>query len=339
MGKLITNELKTLLKCIKKDQRIIIPPSIGYDSGIHKINTKHIAVATDPCTGVPKKWFGWLLINYAASDLALSGAQPEFCTINLLGPTSTKPATFQKIMKQICKAAKELNIAIIRGHTGTYDSLSDMIGVTTVYGPIKLKNLITPANAKPGNLILCTKPLGLETITNFATSNKPLAQKLFGPEQQKNLSKEIRMQTCVPEALQLAKSHVVQAMHDATEGGFASALKEMAEASKVGFRINWEKLPITKEALALQTHFKLTDQQLLSMSSTGTILAAIEPKDKQKVEKALRKNNLKPSFIGEFTREKTQILTKHKKETSFPQNADDPYSQILSSKPKKKLLL
>ena len=52
-------------------------------------------------------------------------------------------------------------------------------------------------------------------------------------------------------------------MHDATEGGFVAALNELAQASNVGFRVDWEKLPITKEASALQSYFKLTDEQLL----------------------------------------------------------------------------
>ena len=55
------------------------------------------------------------------------------------------------------------------------------------------------------------------------------------------------MQSCVREALQLARTGGVHAMHDATEGGFVAALNELAEASKVGFRVDWEKIPIAKK--------------------------------------------------------------------------------------------
>ena len=85
MGKLHSAELKKLLSCIKKDSRVVIPPMVGYDSGVHLLGDKYVVVASDPCIGVPEEWFGYLLVNYAASDLALSGAKPEFCTINLLG--------------------------------------------------------------------------------------------------------------------------------------------------------------------------------------------------------------------------------------------------------------
>jgi hydrogenase maturation factor len=332
MGKLPNKELKTLLSCIKKDSRVIIPPTIGYDSGVHLIDDKYVVIATDPCTGVPQEWFGWLLINYAASDVALSGAKPEFCTINLLGPKSTKPATFQKIMRQTCKAADELGIAIVRGHTGMYDSLSDLLGVATVYGSVQLEKLITPGNAKPGDLILCTKPLGLETITNFSLTHKAMAQRLFGAEQQEKLSEQVRMQSCVKEALQLAEISGIHAMHDATEGGFVAALNELAEASKVGFRVNWEKIPVCKEVLALQDYFKFNDAQVLAVSSTGTILAAVDAQAQERVEATLSSNGLSACFLGEFTENKERVLIKKRIEVSFPQVADDPYTLILSGK-------
>jgi len=332
MGKLASDELRKLLNCIKKDARVVIPPMVGYDSGVHLIDGKYIVVASDPCTGVPEEWFGYLLINYAASDVALSGAKPEFCTINLLGPKTTKPETFQKIMKQTCMAAAELQIAIVRGHTGIYDSLTDFLGVATVYGATQLEKLITSANAKPGDLILCTKSLGLETVTNFSLIQRKLAGELFGAEQQEKLSRQVRMQSCVREAQQLAKTGDVHAMHDATEGGFISALNELAEASGVGFRVNWEKIPLTMELRTLQNYFNLSDEQLLSMSSTGTILAAVDASAREKVKATLRQSGLSGCFIGEFTENKEKVLVRNSHEVPFPQVANDPYDRILSGK-------
>ncbi len=58
MGKLSSEELRAILNCIKKDSRVIVPPMVGYDSGVHLIDGKYMVVATDPCTGVPEEWFG-----------------------------------------------------------------------------------------------------------------------------------------------------------------------------------------------------------------------------------------------------------------------------------------
>ena len=332
MGKLSNHELKKLLNYVRKDSRVVIPPMIGYDSGVHKVDGKYLVVASDPCTGVPEEWFGYLLINYAASDVALSGAKPQFCTINLLGPPKTKPEIFQKIMKQTSLAADELDIAIVRGHTGTYDTLQGLVGVATVYGTANLEKLITPANAKPGDLILCTKPLGLETIVIFTLTQTKLAQELFGEEKQKKLSRQVRLQSCVVEAQQLAKTGVVHAMHDATEGGFVAALNELAQASDVGFSVEWEKIPKSVELMALQSFFNLSDEQLLSMSSTGTVLAAVNSQATEKVTASLRQSGLTAHFIGKFTENKDRVLVRSGKEIAFPEAPNDPYSLILSGK-------
>ena len=234
-------------------------------------------------------------------------------------------------MKQTCDAAEELDIAIVRGHTGMYESLSGLLGVATVYGAVQLEKLITPANAMPGDLIMCTKPLGLETVTNFSLTHQRLAVELFGAAQQENLSSQIRMQSCVWEAQHLAKTGVVHAMHDATEGGFLVALNELAEASGVGFRVDWEKIPLSREVLALQNYFNLTDEQVLAMSSTGTVLAAVDAKATDKVKAALMQNGLSAYFIGEFKENKDKILVKLGKESSFPKVSNDPYTSIISS--------
>jgi hydrogenase maturation factor len=332
MGKLATEELKKLLNCIDKDARVLVPSKPGYDSGVHEIDGKYLVVSTDPCIGVPEEWFGWLLIHYAASDVALFGAHPQFCTINLLGPQSTKPKTFQKIMKQTCNAAKQLETAIVTGHTGTYKGLSTLVGVCTAYGTVDKDKLITPGGAKPEDLIFCVKPVGLEVAVNFAILNKKHAEKLFGVRPAQRLTKLVPSQSCVKEALLLAGIEGVHSMHDATEGGLAAALNEMTEASHAGFRVEFEGIPIPREVHKLQERFKLSDEQVLSMSSTGTIVAAVDPAIKDKVEKTLRQHGIEANRLGCFSQSKQRILLKNGRKTSFPSKVEDPYERILFGK-------
>jgi hydrogenase maturation factor len=332
LGKLAREELLKLLSCIRKDPRVIVPPMSGYDSGVHLMGDKCVVISTDPCTGVPDEWFGWLLIHYAASDVALFGAKPEFCTINLLGPLSTKPQAFQAAMRMACSAADELDMAIVTGHTGTYDCFSKLVGVCTAYGTVEPNKLITPGKARYGDVILCTKTLGLETLINFSLTHKVLAQRLFGVEEAEKLGHLVPLQSCVCEALQLARMGGVHAMHDATEGGLVAALNEMAEASGVGFRVELEKVPISPEAQTLQENLGLSDEQMLSISSTGTIIAALDPKAKGKVKKTLLRNGISARFLGTFKESRDRVLVKNRKDTSFPQVADDPYNTILSLK-------
>lgn len=332
MGKLDKNDLDTLLKCVKKYPEVVVPPMAGFDSGVHSIDDKYLVVSTDPCIGVPEEWFGWLLIHYAASDVALFGAKPQYCAINLLGSSLTKPQTFHRIMQQTCKAADELQMSIVTGHTGTYDGLATLVGTCTAYGIIDKHKLITPACAKPGDIIFCIKPLGLETAVNFALTHRTLADKLLGVNQTDELRRQIQMQSCVKEALLLSDANAVHAMHDTTEGGLTASLNEMADASKLGFRIDFNKIPIHGAVRLLQNCFQLSDNQVLSISSTGTIIASAKPEAQNIIQNIMSSAGAAAKSIGIFTKNKTRILVKDEKETIFPEAAEDPYQMILSGK-------
>ncbi|MDH5448101.1 MAG: AIR synthase-related protein [Candidatus Bathyarchaeota archaeon] len=330
VGKLATEELKKLLRCIKKHPKVIIPPAPGFDSGVQITNENEcLVVSTDPCIGVPEKWFGWLLIHYAASDVALFGAKPEFCTITLLGPPSTKANTFIKIMEQVCAVADELNMTVVTGHTGTYDGLSTLVGTCTAYGTVSKDRLITPGGARAGDHIICTKQIGLETVVNFVLTHEALAESLFDVARTYVLQSLVNMQTCVKEAYLLAEVGGVHAMHDITEGGLVAALNEMAESSSLGFAVDLEKLPILEEALILQKYFGLSQRELLSISSTGTLLTAIDPERKDQALQELLKHGIDASFIGTFTKNKKRLIQHGKKKTVFPKTAEDPYAKIM----------
>jgi hydrogenase maturation factor len=319
-----------MLACIKKHPKVTIPPIPGYDSGVHILNEKeYLVVSTDPCINMPEKWFGWLLIHYAASDVALFGAKPEFCTITLLGPPKTKADTFIKIMEQVCTTAEELKMAVVTGHTGTYDRLSTIVGACTAYGTVNKDRLITPGGARVGDVIICTKRIGLETVVNFALTHRALAESLFNVIRAQKLRNLVNMQTCVKEALLLADVGEVHAMHDTTEGGLVTALNEMADSSNLGFIANWEKLLFSEELQVLKTHFNLSQRELLSTSSTGTLLATVAPQKKDLALEELQKHGVEANLIGTFTKTKKRLIQHGKKKVAFPKITEDPYARIM----------
>ena len=153
----------------------------------------------------------------------------------------------------------------------------------------------------------------------------------MGVQQTKKLSELVSLQSCVKEALLLAGLDGVHALHDATEGGVTSALNELAEASKVGFRVDWNSFLFPESVQILKDTYRLSDSQLLSMSSTGTFLVAVAPDAKTNVESVLLQNGVDARFVGVFTKDLGRVLVKNKKETVFPSQADDPYARILST--------
>jgi hydrogenase maturation factor len=106
----------------------------------------------------------------------------------------------------------------------------------------------------------------------------------------------------------------------------------LAEASEVGFRVEFEKIPISPEVSAIKKTFRLSEDQMLSLSSTGTLVAAVDAHAKDKVEETLRRNGFSGSFLGAFTKSQSRILVKNKRTMPFPRVADDPYDRILLSK-------
>jgi len=331
LGKLPTNDLKKLLAPVRSGSDVIVPPMPGYDSGVHLLNDKCVVVSTDPCLNVPEQWFGWLLVHFAASDVALFGASPKFCAINLLAAPVTCVEALRRVMSQAAQAADELGMSIVTGHTGMYEEVGTLIGVCTAYGIVERDKLITPGNAKAEDMVLCTKMLGLEALVNFALMQPVAATKLFGREQAEKLGTMVPMQSCVKEALLLAETGKVHAMHDATEGGLLAALNELADASGVGFRVEYERILISNEAKKLQKHFGLTNEQMLALSSTGCVVAAVEASTARDVKQLLQDMGYAASIIGTFTQERERIIIENGVEKPFPTAAEDLYDRILSS--------
>lgn len=332
LGKLAPEHLRKLLACIKGSPEILVPPKPGFDCGVHHIDdARCLVISTDPCINVPIQHFGWLLFHYTASDLSVFGASPQYCAVQLLSHPGTHQDILRKVMRQFCEAADELGTIIVTGHTGTYKGLDGLLGVCTAYGIINRTDLITPAGAKPNDLILCTKSIGLETLTNLALENRRLADRLFGKTSARRLSGLVRMQSCVEEATILSKARGTSAMHDATEGGIVACMNEIADASNVGFVVDFSSIPIPYELNLLSKHFRLTRTQTLSISSTGTLLVAISKENENRILHTLKQKGLDARVIGVFTQDKKRVMIVDRQERKFPTVSDDPYARITSS--------
>jgi hydrogenase expression/formation protein HypE len=329
MGKFTFDELKEIISCVPTNPNVVIPPKPGFDAGVHILDSDtYLVVATDPCIGVPRSWFGWLMIHYSASDVALFGATPQYCTINLLGTASTDKTQFIEIMEQACHACKALGITIITGHTGTYHGISEIVGTCTVYGTVPANQLITPGGAQPNDNILLTKPIGFETLINYTLAHQATARQLFGADRASWIVEQVPQQSCVKDAILLA-ANGVSAMHDATEGGLIAALHEMGDAADRGFIVESAQLPFTLETQRLTHYFQFSQTQKLSMSSTGTLIAAIAPQFTTKAIHDLTIAGLQPHVVGQFTDDTdTRVLLTEKGETPFPRYSEDPYALL-----------
>jgi hydrogenase maturation factor len=87
-------------------------------------------------------------------------------------------------------------------------------------------------------------------------------------------------------------------MHDPTEGGVATALRELAWAAGVGLRIRSEVIPTLPETQALCNHYHLDP---LGLIASGALLIVVPSAEADLVLARLGRAEIPATVIGEVT--------------------------------------
>jgi len=69
----------------------------------------------------------------------------------------------------------------------------------------------------------------------------------------------------------------------------------------------------------------------MSISSTGTNVAAVSPKAEGAVSEALRRRGTVATCVGAFKESADRTLTHNNKKENFPLRADDPYGKMINA--------
>ena len=87
----------------------------------------------------------------------------------------------------------------------------------------------------------------------------------------------------------------IHAMHDATEGGVAQGLTELAKASNLGMLINVDKVPLINSS---KDFWEALDLNPLGVISSGTLIISVSQQNTSAVIKALKNKGIEASEIG-----------------------------------------
>lgn len=280
---------------------VIVGPRMGVDGAVLETEQGFMVIAEDPIFPGPTmspEDFGWLTVHIGASDVAVMGVEPRYMTYSLLLPPGTSEEYIQRLTGSIDKHAKELGIAIVGGHTGFYGAVTiPTIGGITVWG--QGPDYITPAGARTGDAIIMTKGAAIEAAALLASEleaklmEKGMDRKLV--ERAKQRLKEI---TVVEDARLASDAGGVHAMHDATEGGLARGLWEIAQASNSGLQIQRGKVLLPPDIKAICEFFKLNPYEVIS---EGTLLLTCDPSRIKKVLNIFQDAGIDAAVIGEVT--------------------------------------
>lgn len=330
IGKLDLTEFETfILKRLgKPDNSILVPPLTGVDAGVIDIgNNQVLIVAEDPIFQVPKQspeMFGWYTVHIGASDVAVMGVKPKYLTYTLLMPPNTSAQEFEIIVDSIHRAALELEISIIGGHTGYYPvGASPLIGGITVFAIADKTKYITPAGAQPNDAVILTKGPAIEAAALLAGLYESELSKKYDRSlvnQAKSLCNQI---TVVKDALTAMEAGGVTAMHDATEGGVLGGLFEVANASKVGMELD-ETLIIYPEEVQMVCEFLSLDP--LTAISEGSLIITAAPEAVKNIIHRLNAVGIQSSIIGKVVSDTKKRIIKRRNGNIIPlEIQSDPF--------------
>ncbi|OUJ19544.1 Hydrogenase maturation factor HypE [Methanonatronarchaeum thermophilum] len=309
-----------------KNKKVLIGPEHGVDASAIKINkNKAMVISEDPTFSMPsiQNQFGWAVVHICASDVAVLGVDPELMTICLLLPPETEDSQFQQIWNQIHTECKKHNITIVGGHTGVYPGIpAPLNGGGTVIGYGNPKDLTPPSNAQTGDKIIMTKGPAIEATGILAHKSEKQLKTKYNTKLIEKAKKRYHDMTVLKDAA-IARKHS-NAMHDATEGGIINGIHEITQASKKGCKIHKNKIPIPPEIKAVCNHHNINP---LTSISEGTLLLTCPPKNTNKIQKNLKKNNIQSWIIGEITPQKngTKIINKNGQEKQLKPVKTDPF--------------
>lgn len=226
---------------VPRDKNVLIGIETAEDAGVYKLTEDIALVQTaDFITPVVDDPFvyGQIAVANALSDVYAMGGKPV-TAINLVMFASCKvPMGYlSKILEGGADKLKEAEVSLIGGHT--VDDLETKYGLA-VTGIVHPEKIIKNSTAKPNDVLIYTKPLGIGVLT---TAIKADIAKEEEVEEVSNV-----MTTLNKYASEAMVEVGVSACTDITGFGFLGHLYEMIKYSKVGAEIYTENLLFLKGA-------------------------------------------------------------------------------------------
>jgi hydrogenase maturation factor len=318
LGKLPADVLARLLENIQPaDPRVIVGPGIGLDAAVIDMGDRLLVAKSDPITFATDS-IGWYAVQVNANDIATTGATPRWFLATLLLPESrADTAMAESIFSQIHGACAAIGVSLVGGHTEITYGLDRPIVAGAMLGEVARDRLVRPSGAQPGDALLLTKGIAVEGTAIIARERDlrglgPTGSwhDLEGLDEFLERCRQFLIEpgiSVVRDAAVAVSAGRVHAMHDPTEGGLATGLREMAQASGVGMIIEAGAVPIYAETRLLCRVLELDPWGLIA---SGALLLAVEAHDAESIVRALEAQGIRTALIGRVTDQINQILVR-----------------------------
>jgi hydrogenase expression/formation protein HypE len=222
---------------------------------------------------------GELAVNGTVNDLAMAGARPLGLTVSMILEEGLPSATLRAEVQAIASAAEVAGAEIVGGDTKVVQrGLADgMYLCTTGVGLVDDRASLSPQGIRAGDRILVSGPIGEHGTAIM------LARGQF------DLDADIESDTCclwpAVDALLEAAGAELHCLRDATRGGVASVLNELARASHVGMIVREADVPVHPVVAAAA---ELLGIDPMYIANEGRLVAFVAPETETAALAALR---------------------------------------------------
>ena len=278
-----------------------------HDGAIFELGGARFAFSTDSYVINPIFFpggdIGELAVNGTVNDLAMCGAQPMYLSAAFIVEEGFPMNDLWRVIQSMQTAAESAGVKLVTGDTKVVDrGKGDKIFINTSgIGVVPEGVRIGSQNARAGDVIIVSGPIavhgiaimsvrqGLEFETQIVSDTAPLNSLV---------------------SVMLETSKDVHVLRDPTRGGVASSLNEIAESSKVGIRIDENKIPISEP---VRGACEILGLDPLYVANEGKLLAFVSPSDANRILSAMKQHSLgtQSTIIGEVVSEHVGTVVMH----------------------------
>lgn len=225
------------------DPRLIVGYDKSDDASVYLVDENTALIQTTdffpPIVDNPYL-YGKIAATNALSDVYAMGGEPKLALNIMCAAERMSDETIREVLRGGYDAAYEAGAIITGGHT--IKGAEPIYGLA-VSGFVHPDLLLTNSNAKPGDVLILTKPLGVGILTTGAKVDlvdSDVMERIY--QQMATLNKYAR---------DIMVKYPAHSCTDITGFGLLGHSFEMAQGSNCTIHIETEKIPYHKEALEL----------------------------------------------------------------------------------------
>ena len=247
---------------ISLDRKVLVSSNTFDDAGVYRLDRHRALVQTvdffTPIVDDPFS-YGQIAAANSLSDVFAMGGRP-LTALNIIGfPADlVRPRIISSILRGGMAKAAEVGCAIIGGHSIRNPEPIYGLAVT---GIVDLRHVTTNANARPGDLLVLTKPVG----TGIATT--AIKRGLASRSLQKKIIELMSKINIV--GAELAERDLVRAATDITGYGLIGHLVSLCRASRVSAEVDTGAVPMISNEIG-----DLIEQNCVPEGSRQNLYAA-----------------------------------------------------------------